>query len=168
MLRCFGWGIKGKLLVGGRGSIKGQYEPVNCHSISQAIKLHSAIFCVQDDWILTYIAIISCSSVNEWSHASLLNPSVEKEQVQRSWVCSEPRDPASCLGERCTLHINCFSSVWQRVVSPSWQPAFAWKWNKLGVLKVSCSAMAPNPVVQPIPQQSYCFVALQYCVAPLG
>lgn len=33
--------------------------------------------------------------------------------------------------------------------SPSWQLAFVWEWNKLVVLKVSCSAMAPNPAVQP-------------------
>lgn len=116
MLRCFGWGIKGRLLVGGRGSIKGQYEPVNCHSISQAIKLHSAIFYVQDEWILTYIAIISCSPVNGWSHENLLNPFVRKSECKGFAV--NPGDSTSCLREWCPLHINYFFSVWQRVVSP--------------------------------------------------
>lgn len=54
-----------KFLVGGRRQQEGQYEPVNCCKISQVIKPHSAIFYVQDDLILTYIAIISCSPVNK-------------------------------------------------------------------------------------------------------
>lgn len=54
-----------KLLVGGRRQQEGQYEPVNCCKISQVIKLHSAIFCVKNDLILTYIVIIYVSPVNK-------------------------------------------------------------------------------------------------------
>lgn len=154
MLRYFEWGIQRRLLVGSRGSIKGQYQPRNCHSITQAIKLHSAIFGVEDDWILTYIAKISCSPENEWSHERLLSPFVGKERVQRSWVCSEPRGtpPPALENGVSFLSAALLCVAKSSLSSPSWQLAFVWKWNKLLVLKVSCRVVAPNPAVQPTPQ----------------
>ena len=87
---------------------EGQYEPVNCRKISRVIKLHSAILCVQDDLILTYTAIISCSPVSKRSsYESLLDPFVGKERVHRSWVFSKPGGVLVYLLPRRRLSLSC-------------------------------------------------------------
>lgn len=125
---------------------EGQYEPVNCQKISQAIKMHSAIFHVRDGLILTYIAVISCSPVKKWSYEILLDPFVGKEQVHRSWLFGEATGVLMYLLPALENFVaTTISSVWQSsVCSPPCQLASVWMQNKLGVLKcwVSCSAMA--------------------------
>lgn len=126
---------------------EGQYEPMNCQKISQAIKMHSAIFHVQDDLILTYIAVISCSPVKKWSYESLLDPFVGKEQVHSLGFLVKPRESWSTWPALENFVATTVSSMWQSTVcSPPCQLASVWMQNKLGVLKcwVSRSATAPD------------------------